>query len=135
MNQTISMTMPTARGVERPRFRPGFWGWVFLAILGAGAYATYVRFFQGLGASTHLTDRFPWGLWIGFDVLCGVGLAAGGFTMCAVTHIFNIEKFKPLTKSAVLTAFLGYLLVIFGLLYDLGKPYNIWHAIIMWNPR
>ncbi|HSD64980.1 MAG TPA: NrfD/PsrC family molybdoenzyme membrane anchor subunit, partial [Ignavibacteriaceae bacterium] len=72
--------------------------------------------------------------WIGFDILCGVGLAAGGFTICAVTHIFNIEKFKPLARPAILTAFLGYLLVVFGLMYDLGKPYNIWHALIMWNP-
>lgn len=51
------------------------------------------------------------------------------------THIFNIKQFKPLTRPAILTAFLGYMLVIFGLLFDLGKPYNIWQAIIHWNPR
>lgn len=116
-------------------FKLTFWKAFAAVIIIAGIYATYLRFTEGLGAVTNLSDGFPWGLWIGFDILCGVGLAAGGFTLCAVTHIFNIERFKPLTRPAILTAFLGYLLVIFALMYDLGKPYNVWHAIIMWNPR
>ncbi|HKB87309.1 MAG TPA: Ni/Fe-hydrogenase cytochrome b subunit [Ignavibacteriaceae bacterium] len=112
-----------------------FWRAVASIIVITGLYSTYLRFTGGLQSATNLSDTFPWGLWIGFDILCGVGLAAGGFTLCAVTHIFNIEKFKPLTRPAILTAFLGYLLVVFGLMFDLGKPYNIWHALIMWNPR
>jgi Ni/Fe-hydrogenase subunit HybB-like protein len=112
-----------------------FWRAVGVIIVITGLYSTYLRFTGGLQASTNLNDQFPWGLWIGFDILCGVGLAAGGFTICAVTHIFNIKQFKPLARPAILTAFLGYMLVIFGLMYDLGKPYNIWHAVIMWNPR
>ena len=112
-----------------------FWRAVASVIVITGLYSTYLRFTGGLQSATNLSDSYPWGLWIGFDILCGVGLAAGGFTLCAVTHIFNIEKFKPLTRPAILTAFLGYLLVVFGLMYDLGKPYNIWHALIMWNPH
>ena len=112
-----------------------FWRVVAVLIVIAGLYSTYLRLFGGLSASTNLSDDFPWGLWIGFDILVGVGLAAGGFSICAIVHIFNIEKYKPLARPAILTAFLGYLLVIFGLMYDLGKPYNIWHAIIYWNPR
>jgi Ni/Fe-hydrogenase subunit HybB-like protein len=112
-----------------------FWRAVGVIIVTMGLYSTYLRFTGGLEASTNLNDQFPWGLWIGFDILVGVGLAAGGFTICAVTHIFNIKQFKPLARPAILTAFLGYMLVIFGLMYDLGRPYSIWHAIIMWNPR
>lgn len=112
-----------------------FWRVVAVLIVIAGLYSTYLRFTGGLSASTNLSDDFPWGLWIGFDILVGVGLAAGGFSICAIVHIFNIEKYKPLARPAILTAFLGYILVIFGLMYDLGKPYNIWHAIIYWNPR
>ncbi len=112
-----------------------FWRAVFVVLLGLGLYATYVRFSQGLGAATNLSDQFPWGLWIGFDILCGVGLAAGGFTLCAIVYIFNIKAFKPIIRPAVLTAFLGYLLVIFALMFDLGRPDRIWHAIIMWNPH
>lgn len=112
-----------------------FWRAVFAVLLAAGLYATYVRFTQGLGAATNLSDQFPWGLWIGFDILCGVGLAAGGFTLCAIVYIFNVKEFKPIVRPAVLTAFLGYLLVIFALMFDLGRPDRIWHALIMWNPH
>jgi Ni/Fe-hydrogenase subunit HybB-like protein len=112
-----------------------FWRALFVIILALGAYSTYVRFFHGLGASTNLSDKFPWGIWIGFDVLCGVMLAAGGFTLMAAVHILNIKKYKPIARPALLTAFLGYILVCAALMFDLGKPYNIWHPIIMWQPR
>ena len=52
-----------------------------LAIL-AGIAGIY-RLFAGLGATTNLSDAYPWGLWISFDVLTGVALAAGGFTISA----------------------------------------------------
>ena len=111
------------------------WRAIFAAILASGAYATYLRVMYGLGGSTNLSDRFPWGLWIGFDVMCGVGLAAGGFTLVAMVHIFNVERYKPVLRPAVLTAFLGYTLVVVGLLYDLGRPDRLWHPLVMWNPH
>jgi len=111
------------------------WRVIFAAILLSGLYATYLRIFYGLAGSTNLSDKFPWGLWIGFDVMCGVGLAAGGFTLVAMVHIFNIERYKPVLRPAILTAFLGYVLVVVGLLYDLGRPDRLWHPLVMWNPH
>jgi len=116
-------------------FKLTFWKVLAAVILASGVWATWIRFAGGLGASTNLSDEFPWGLWIGFDVLCGVMLAAGGFTLTATVHIFNIERFKPIIRPTVLTAFLGYLLVTVALLFDLGRPYRIWHPLVMWNPR
>lgn len=115
--------------------RTYFWRAVFAVLMVAGAWSTFVRFYYGLGASTNLSDQFPWGIWIGFDVLCGVGLAAGGFTLAAIVHIFNLKSFHPVVRPAILTAFLGYMLVVVALMFDLGHPYRIWHPIIMWNPR
>jgi len=112
-----------------------FWRVVLAIVLLLGAYATVVRFTRGLGASTNLSDAFPWGLWIGFDVMCGVMLAAGGFTLTAAVYIFNLKKFKPIVRPTVLTAFLGYVLVCVALLFDLGRGYRIWHPLVMWNPR
>ena len=112
-----------------------FWKVVAGLILLGGAYSTVVRFFGGLGDATNLTDQFHWGLWIGFDILCGVGLAAGGFTLAAIVYIFNIKRFEPIIRPTILTAYLGYVLAIFALMFDLGRPLQIWHAIIMWNPR
>jgi Ni/Fe-hydrogenase subunit HybB-like protein len=112
-----------------------FWRVVLAVILATGFYSALLRFTQGLGAATALTDRFPWGLWIGFDVLCGVGLAAGGFTLAAIVYIFHLERFQPIVRPTILTAFLGYALVAVALLFDLGRPYRIWHPMVMWNPR
>ena len=38
-------------------------------------------------------------------------------------------------RPALLTAFLGYLLVTVALLLDIGKPWYIWHPMVMWNHR
>jgi len=111
------------------------WKLVFLFLMAAGLYATILRFTRGLGAATNLSDQFPWGIWISFDVLCGVMLAAGGFTLTAAVHILNIKRMHSIVRPTVLTAFLGYLLVCVALMYDLGKPYNIWHPLIMRNPH
>jgi Ni/Fe-hydrogenase subunit HybB-like protein len=115
--------------------RSYFWRGLFALVMLGGLYTTYLRVAYGLGGSTNLSDQFPWGIWIGFDILCGVGLAAGGFTLVAVVHIFNIEKYKPILRPSILTAFLGYLLVVVALLFDLGRPDRIWHPLIMWNPH
>jgi len=110
-----------------------FWALVGSVLIAIGASAALQRYVSGLGATTNLSDGFPWGLWIGFDILVGVGLAAGGFTVAGAVYIFNLERFRPILKPTILTAFLGYLLVIAGLLIDLGKPWAIWHAMIYWN--
>ncbi|MGJ5816951.1 NrfD/PsrC family molybdoenzyme membrane anchor subunit [Paludibaculum fermentans] len=115
--------------------RTYFWRTSFAVIMLVALYATFVRFYYGLGASTNLSDEFPWGIWVGFDVLCGVGLAAGGFTLAAIVHIFNLKDYKAVVRPAILTAFLGYLLVTVALMFDLGRPYRVWHPLIMWNPR
>jgi Ni/Fe-hydrogenase subunit HybB-like protein len=112
-----------------------FWRGIFYLLMATGLVLTVVRFTQGLGAVTNLSDRYPWGLWVGFDLLCGVGLAAGGFVVTAVVHIFHIERLRPIVRPAILTAFLGYLLVCAALLFDLGRPWNIWHPLILHNPH
>ena len=115
--------------------RIGFWQGVFALLMLAFAVVTVLRFTQGLGATTNLSDKFPWGLWIGLDLLCGVGLAAGAFALTAVVHLFNLRRFEPIVRPTVLTAFLGYVFVIIALLFDLGQPWRIWHPLIFWNPH
>ncbi len=108
---------------------------VGLAVLAAGAVAAIFRLLFGLGAATNLSDGYPWGLWISFDVLTGVALAAGGFTISSAVYVFNLRQFEPLLRPAKLSAFVGYLMVVLGLFFDLGQPWRIWHPMIMWNPR
>jgi Ni/Fe-hydrogenase subunit HybB-like protein len=127
--------MTTSIALSQRRFRPGFWTAVFAVLFVAFCVVTVIRFSKGLGAVTNLSDRFPWGLWIGFDLLCGVGLAAGAFTLTAVVHLFNLKRFEPIVRPTILTGFLGYAFVILALLFDLGQPWRIWHAIVYWNPH
>ena len=104
-------------------------------IVGGALVAGLSRFINGLGASTNLTDLTPWGFWIGFDVMGGVALAAGGFVISAVAHVFHLKGFKAIVRAAVLTAMLGYMAVVVGLMFDLGRPWNILHMIVWWNPH
>jgi len=106
---------------------------VITAIVILGLIPMIIRYINGLGAVSNLSDGRAWGFWISFDLYCGVALAAGGFTLAGVVYIFNRKKYYPIIRPAILTAFLGYLLVILALLVDLGQPWYIWHAFINWN--
>src|SRR5581483_4588590 len=101
----------------------------------AAAGFIIARVFWGLGTVTALSDTVPWGVWIGFDVMTGVALAAGGFVIAATVYVFRLERYRAILRHVVLTALIGYGLVIVALLVDLGRWYNIWHPIIMWNPH
>jgi Ni/Fe-hydrogenase subunit HybB-like protein len=116
--------------MDKSRF--GFWKTILWVVLLLGGYALLLRFTRGLGASTNLSDEFPWGLWVGFK-LFSVALAGGGFTLAAVVHIFNLKRYRPVLRPMILTAFLGYSMFICSLIIDLGRPYRVWHPVVMWN--
>ena len=104
-----------------------------LLLLATGTAIILLRFFFGIGAVTNLSNQFPWGIWIGFDVMSGVALAAGAFVIAATAHILHLKRFEPLVRPAILTGLLGYLLVIAGLMVDLGRPYNVWRPLVHWQ--
>ncbi len=106
---------------------------LLLLLMALGGVVTLYRMAKGLGAATNLSDEYPWGLWVAVDVLTGVALAAGGFAIAAAVYIFNMKKYKPVAKPAILTAFIGYLIVIVGLVIDIGKPASFWHPLVMWQ--
>jgi formate dehydrogenase iron-sulfur subunit len=91
------------------------------------------RFATGIGSISNLSQGYGWGFWIGFDILAGIALAAGGFVVAGFVHIFGGEKYHPLVRPAITTAFLGYLMFIAGLLVDIGRPWTIWHMIVFWH--
>jgi len=104
-------------------------------ITGFAAAIALNRFIFGLGVTTNLNDRTPWGLWIRLWCNGRRCISGGRFVITAIFYIMKREEFHPLVKPAVLTAFLGYVAVVFSLLVDLGLPWNIWHMIIFWNPH
>lgn len=94
-------------------------------ILLVGLVLTFLRFTRGLGTVSNLSNNQPWGFWIGFDLLTGVALAAGGYVTGAAVYIFGNEKYHSAVRPAVLTGFLGYSMVVFALLYDVGRPWRL----------
>ena len=117
---------------EEIKSYPRFIKLLILLVL-AAAFASLVRLVFGLGATTNLSDLYPWGLWISFDVVTAVPLAAGAFTIGVVAEVCNIKRLEPLVRPAIVTGFLGYSLVCVGLLIDLGQPQRFWHTLIYWN--
>jgi Ni/Fe-hydrogenase subunit HybB-like protein len=106
--------------------------WV-LAI--AGAVAVGLRLWFGLGATTNLDDAVPWGLWKILNMVAGVALATGGFTVGLLATVLHVKRLRPLIRPAILIALLGYGSSVVALLFDIGLPHRIWHPIVMWNPR
>jgi len=115
----------------RRQLGPGLGALIILSAIALGLIA--FRFYAGLGSVTNLSDGYPWGLWIAIDVLVGIALAAGGFVLAGIVEIFGRKEFKSLVRPAILTAFIGYLVFIFALMVDLGRPWNLWVALISWN--
>ncbi len=109
-------------------------GMILVWILGAlGLGVAFYRWIVGLGPTTNLNDGRGWGIWISFDMMSGIGLAAGAFTVAAVVYIFNLKQFYPIVRPTILTGFISYLLAGLTLLVDLSQPQRIWHLIIYGN--
>jgi Ni/Fe-hydrogenase subunit HybB-like protein len=96
-----------------------------------GVVITGIRFTQGLAATTNLSDYNPWGIWIGFDLLVGVALAAGGYVTSAACYLFGLKRFHSAVRPAILTGFLGYALVVLALHYDVGRPWRLPYPFIV----
>ncbi len=96
-----------------------------------GLIVTALRFTGGLASVTNLSDYNPWGIWIGFDLLVGVALAAGGYVTSAAVYIFGMKKYHSAVRPAILTGFLGYALVVVALHYDVGRPWRLPYPFIV----
>jgi len=97
-------------------------------LLGIGILV--VRFIYGLGAVTNLSQSYPWGIWIGFDVVTGVALAGGAYVITFVVYVMGIEKYHPIVRATVLNGLLAYVFYAGALVLDLGRPWNVINPII-----
>ena len=97
--------------------------WGLLALMALGVVALVARFTRGLGGSTNLSDTWPWGLWIVFD-LVWIALAAGAFATAGLIYVFRRKDLYSLGRSAVFLGLLSYTFVTVTLIADLGSPWN-----------
>ncbi|OPX86764.1 MAG: putative Ni/Fe-hydrogenase 2 b-type cytochrome subunit [Pelotomaculum sp. PtaB.Bin104] len=106
---------------------------VLLALVGIAVLVALYRLLVGLGPTTNLSDEWPWGLWIGFDLLCGIALAGGGFSTALIVHVLHKDKYLPIARAALLTSLIGYIISMVSLLMDIGRWTNFWRPFFYWG--
>ncbi len=111
--------------------------WPFLGLtmlLLLGLLAVGRRFWLGLGPTTNLSDGYPMGLWIAFDVVTGTALACGGFAIALLVYVLNKGHYHPLIRGAIATSALGYTLGGISVLIDIGRAWNFYKIpILFWH--
>lgn len=106
---------------------------VLTGLVGLMVAAVVLRLLTGFQYVTNLTDETPWGMWIAFDVMCGVALAGGGYSTALLVSIFRYKKYAVVARGALLTSLLGYVLVMAGLFLDIGQWFNFWRPFVSWG--
>jgi Ni/Fe-hydrogenase subunit HybB-like protein len=100
------------------------------AIMLLAAVLLAIRFAKGIGTITNLNQEYPWGFWIGFDVVTGVAFAGGAYVITFMVYILGQEKYHSIVRVTVLNGFLAYVFYAGALLLDLGRPWNVVNPII-----
>jgi formate dehydrogenase iron-sulfur subunit len=113
--------------LRKPLMTP--FNWILLLLMAFAGVALVARFALGLGGSTHLSDTYPWGLWIVFDLIW-IAVAAGAFAMAGVIYVFQRKDLYGLGRTAVLMGLLSYSFVMVTLFADLGLPAHFYQLAI-----
>lgn len=114
---------------KKANFRFTLTRWLLLLLAAFGIFILIYRLLNGLGATTNLSDEWPWGFWIYMDLILSA-LGACGFAVAILTHIFHVEKFKPLARRALLMSFFCYVLVFLILFIEIGRWDNFYWFFI-----
>jgi Ni/Fe-hydrogenase subunit HybB-like protein len=104
---------------------------VFAAILAIGFPTLIYRYWNGMGAVSNLSQTNPWGIWVSINIICGIALAAGGYTVAATVYVFGLKEYRPILRPAILTGFLGYVCAISGLIVELGQPWRLPYQLFL----
>ena len=104
---------------------------ITLPIMLLGYVLIVLRLVFGLGQPiTNLNQQYPWGLWIGFDVVTGVAFAGGAYVICFIVYVLGAEKYHPIIRATVLNGFLAYLFYAGAIVLDIGRWWNIYNPMI-----
>ena len=109
-------------------------GWFIflLLVIFIAAVVLTQRFVFGLGATTHLSDGYPWGIWIAIDLIIGTALGCGGFVMAFLVYILNRGEYHPLARAGLMTSLFGYSLGALAVMFDLGRYWQGYNIMLPW---
>ena len=104
---------------------------ISLPIMLLGYVLIVLRLAFGLGKPiTNLNQEYPWGLWIGFDVVTGVAFAGGAYVLCFIVYVLRAEKYHAIIRATVLNGFLAYLFYAGAIVLDIGRWWNIYNPMV-----
>jgi len=120
-------------GRQRIFTRPFF---ILMSLSLVGFFFIIVRFTKGIGAVSNLSDGYPWGIWVAYDVAIGTAIACGGYAVAMLTFILNRGQYHALIRSAILTSLFGSCLAAFSVVVDIGRPWNAYGFFVptRWQP-
>ena len=95
------------------------------------------RFIYGIGAVSNMSDGYPWGIWIAFDVVIGTAFGCGGYAMALLIYVFNKGEYHPLVRPALMTSLFGYTLAGVAVVIDVGRYWQLYNIFLPWyaNPN
>jgi len=106
---------------------------LFLSLLFLiGVAFAIARFVFGLGAVSNLSGGYPWGLWIGMDVVVGTAFGCGGFSMALLVYVFNRKRYHALMRPALMASLFGYTLAGVSVMIDLGRYWHAYNLVLPW---
>ena len=116
-------------------FTPSFFALLTLVLI--GVYLVGVRCVKGVGAVSNMSDGFPWGIWITYDVATGTAIACGGYAVAILVYIRHHMHYHPLIRSCILTSMFGYALAGLSVMVDIGRPWNAYNFFVpsQWQPN
>ena len=103
---------------------------ISIPVIFLGLAIVAYRFVYGLGSVTNLSQDFPWGFWLGFDVITGVALAAGAYVITFVVYVMKVEKYHSIVRVTVLNGLLAYMFYAGALVFDIGRPWRAYNPYI-----
>jgi len=115
--------------IRQPRFRIGLFTLILLAFMGIAFVIAMWRYIFGIGSISNLSNAYPWGFWVSFDLFTGIAISSGAFVIASLVYIFELEQFRPLVRPTLVTGLLGYLMEGIALLVELGQPQRIWYFL------
>jgi len=116
--------------ITLPKFlRIGLFPLTLLVFMGIAAFIALQRYIYGIGAISNLSNSYPWGFWVSFDLFTGIAISSGAFVIASLVYIFGLEDLRPLVRPTLVTALLGYIMEGIALLVELGQPQRIWYFL------
>ncbi|MDD2923074.1 MAG: polysulfide reductase NrfD [Anaerolineales bacterium] len=94
--------------------------WLLLALTVLGIGLAIYRLVAGLGATTNLSDHYPWGIWITIDLFL-IPVAGAAFTISLLSYFLGREDYHSIIRPAVLAGFIFYSIVGILLFLDIGR--------------